>query len=58
MEVKLTQQSAFIEQVPLYQIFIDLRKAYDAMEAVGAVMKIQAFQPLIRYDLYHLLHRV
>ena len=26
MEVKLTQQLAYIEQVPLYGIFIDLRK--------------------------------
>ena len=32
MEVKLTQQLAFLEQAPLYGIFIDLRKAYDAMD--------------------------
>ena len=31
-EVKLAQQLAYIEQVPLYGVFIDLRKAYDAMD--------------------------
>ena len=32
MEAKLAQQLAFIERVPLYGIFVDLRKAYDAMD--------------------------
>ena len=32
MEAKLAQQLAFIEQRPLYGIFLDLRKAYDAMD--------------------------
>ena len=32
LEVKLTQQLAHLEQAPLYGIFIDLRKAYDAMD--------------------------
>ena len=32
MEAKLVQQLAFMEQCPLYAIFIDLRKAYDAMD--------------------------
>ena len=31
METKLVQQLAFIEQSPLYGLFLDLRKAYDAM---------------------------
>ena len=31
MEAKLAQQLAFIERTPLYVIFIDLHKAYDAM---------------------------
>ena len=31
-EVKLSQQLAYIEQIPLYGVFIDLRKAYDAMD--------------------------
>jgi hypothetical protein len=32
MEAKLVQQLASVEQCPLYGIFIDLRKAYDAMD--------------------------
>ena len=32
MEAKLAQQLAFVERVPLYGIFIDLHKAYDAMD--------------------------
>ena len=32
MEAKLLQQLAFIEQCPLYGVFLDLRKAYDAMD--------------------------
>ena len=39
MEVKLAQQLAYMDQVPLYGIFIDLRKAYDAMDR-GRVMEI------------------
>ena len=31
-EVKLTQQLAYMDQVPLYDIFIDLKKDYDAMD--------------------------
>ena len=38
-EVKLAQQLAYIEQVPLYGVFIDLRKAYDAMDR-GRCLKI------------------
>ena len=30
MEVKLVQQLAYLEQVPLYGLFLDLRKAFDA----------------------------
>ena len=32
MKVKLLQQLAFREQVPMYGIFLDLRKAFDAMD--------------------------
>ena len=32
MEAKLAQQLAYREQRPLYGIFLDLRKAYDAMD--------------------------
>ena len=32
MEAKLVQQLAFIEQCPIYSLFLDLRKVYDAMD--------------------------
>ena len=32
IEVKLTQQLAFLKQVPRYGVFIDLSMAYSAME--------------------------
>ena len=32
MEAKLVQQLAYREQCPLYGIFLDLKKAYDAMD--------------------------
>ena len=32
MEAKLTQQLAYLERAPLYGIFVDLHKAYDAMD--------------------------
>ncbi len=32
MEVKQQQQHAWVEQEPLYQIYLDLRKAYDALD--------------------------
>ena len=32
MEAKLLQQLAFREQVPMYGIFLDLQKAFDAMD--------------------------
>ncbi|EJK60561.1 hypothetical protein THAOC_19061 [Thalassiosira oceanica] len=32
IEAKLAQQFAYLQQSPLYGIFIDLRKAYDAMD--------------------------
>ena len=32
IEAKLLQQLAAIEQVPLYEIFLDLKKAYDALD--------------------------
>ena len=32
MEAKLVQQLAFVEQCPLYGLFLGLRKAYDAMD--------------------------
>ena len=38
-EVKLVQQLAYIEQVPLYGVFINLGKVYDAMDR-GRCLKI------------------
>ncbi len=32
IEAKLAQQLAWMEQEPLYQVFIDLRKAYDHLD--------------------------
>jgi hypothetical protein len=32
IEAKLCQQLAAVDQVPLYQIYLDLRKAYDALD--------------------------
>ncbi len=32
MEVKLQQQLVWVDQQPLYQIYLDLRKAYDALD--------------------------
>ena len=36
-EVKLAQQLAYIDQVPLYGVFIDLCKVYDAMDRGGCL---------------------
>ncbi len=41
MEVKLQQQLAWVDQEPLYQIYLDLRKAYDALDW-GQCLKILA----------------
>jgi hypothetical protein len=41
MEVKLQQQLAWVNQEPLYQIYLDLRKAYDALDW-GRCLKILA----------------
>ena len=32
IEVKLAQQLAYLEQQPLFGIFVDLKKAYNAMD--------------------------
>jgi len=32
IEAKLAQQLAWMEQEPLYQVFVDLRKAYDYLD--------------------------
>ena len=42
-EVKLAQQLAYIEQVTLYGVFINLRKAYDAMERGRCLEILKAY---------------
>ena len=37
MEAKLQQQLVWAEQEPLYQIYQDLRKAYDALDWGGCL---------------------
>ena len=39
MEAKLVQQLAFIEQCPIYSLFLDLRKVYDAMDREAVASK-------------------
>jgi hypothetical protein len=41
MEVKLQQQLAWVDKDPLYQIYLDLRKAYDALDR-GQCLEILA----------------
>jgi hypothetical protein len=41
MEVKLQQHLAWVDQAPLYQIYLDLRKAYDALDR-GRCLEILA----------------
>jgi hypothetical protein len=43
IEAKLSQQLAFIEQSPLYGIYIDLRKAYDAMDRERCLQIMEAY---------------
>ena len=41
MEVKMQQQLVWVDQAPLYQIYLDLRKAYDALDR-GRCLEILA----------------
>eukprot|EP01082_Thalassiosira_pseudonana_P010035 g8745.t1 g8745 contig34:9613-10113(-) len=43
LEAKLTQQLAYIRQIPLYGIFLDLRKAYDAMDRERCLEILQGY---------------
>ena len=43
IEAKLSQQLAFIEQQPLYGVYIDLQKAYDAMDRGRCVLIMEAY---------------
>ena len=51
MEVKLQQQLAWVDQEPLHQIYLDLRKAYDALDR-GRCLKILSGI----YKVFELLH--
>ncbi len=37
MEVKLNQQLAWVNQAPLYQIYLDLKKAYNTLDQTGCL---------------------
>jgi hypothetical protein len=41
IEAKLTQQLAHIEQTPFYGVFIDLKKAFDAMDRERALLLLE-----------------
>jgi len=43
IEAKLVQQLAYIEQCPLYGLFLDLRKAYDAMDRGGCLRVLEDY---------------
>lgn len=43
LEAKFAQQLAYLEQCPLYGIFIDLRKAYDAMDRERCLMILRDY---------------
>ena len=52
---KLAQQLAHIEQVPFYRVFIDLKKAFDAMdwERCFLILKGQGMGPNMRQLIRH-----
>jgi hypothetical protein len=43
IEAKLCQQMATIQQVPLFQIYLDLRKAYDALDRERCLEIVEAY---------------
>ena len=43
-EAKLAQQLAYLAQEPLYEIFINLRKAYDAMDRGRCLRILRAYE--------------
>ena len=49
VEAKLEQQLAYIKQEPLYQTFIDLKKAYDAMDREHCLKILKGYRvgPLV-----------
>ena len=43
LKAKLVQQLAYLRQTLLYEVFIDLRKAYDAMDRRRTLMILEAY---------------
>ena len=43
LEAKLAQQLAYVEQEPLFGVYIDLRKAYDAMDRDRCLLIVEAY---------------
>jgi hypothetical protein len=43
MEVKLNQQLAWVDQAPLYQIYLDLKKAYDALNQTRCLIILAGY---------------
>jgi hypothetical protein len=43
IEAKLAQQLAHLEQVPFYGVFIDLKKAFDAMDREGCILILEGY---------------
>jgi len=48
IEAKLIQQLAARRQVPLYEVFLDLRKAYDTLDRQGALEILEGYGGLWR----------
>jgi len=43
IEAKLSQQLAHIEQTPFYGVFIDLKKAFDAMDRERCLLLLEGY---------------
>ena len=43
IEAKLAQQLAYIEQEPFFGVFIDLRKAFDAMDRGRCLLILEGY---------------
>jgi hypothetical protein len=44
IEVKLNQQLAWVEQEPLYQIYLDLKMAYDALDQTWCLKMLAGYR--------------